>query len=205
MAFIPVPGVINVQLVFSVDGQIVENVLNFDVPDSSMLETATELCENLVGWFTDNMQALLPVNVSLNRIVATDMSSSSGYSLVYTAGLPLVGGDAVAHILPNNVSLAVKLAGSGRGRSSRGRVFQVGLVQEYVNGNTVASAYITLLKEAYEALMSIPMTAGSAQLVVVSKFVNKIARSVGLISPVVSVAIDAVIDSQRRRLPGRGR
>lgn len=204
MGFVPAEGVIRCELVFTLAGQTVENVFNFRVADSAMTATALELAGKLVDWYAENLQALVPANVILQKVKMTNLDTADGYSLVFTTGLPLVGGDS-ATAAPNNVTAAIKFASAHRGRAGRGRAYFIGLRNVDIASNVLDSVRAAAIKAAFSALLSIPMESGSAYLVIVSRVIAGIERVVALVNDVISVDIDPTTDSQRRRLPGRGR
>jgi hypothetical protein len=204
MPFVPAEGVITAQMIYERDGQRLENVLNFDVPDSTMEATGQELGENLVTWFDTFVKPLLATNISLVRIDLNDASDEHGFAITYTDGLPIQGTLSGSADAPNNVTVAVKQTTAGRGRAYRGRSFFPALVSAQYAQNTLTEAAANAIQAAWEELISLPMTAGSAKLSVISKWIGGVARVVALVSNVVAIFVDRTLDSQRRRLPGRG-
>jgi len=143
--------------------------------------------------------------VSFRECVATSLASETAPSVINTVGLPVVGGNANP-ALPNNVTLAIKFSTAGRGRASRGRNYILGITEESVTANQVGPGFITAYVSAYQALftalgdMTNPWT-----WVVYSRQLNNALRAEGLAQEILNVGfVDNVIDSQRRRLPGRG-
>jgi hypothetical protein len=204
MAFVPATNVVQVQIVCQILGQTVENVLNFHLSGANDISEAMKLCENVVTWWNTYIAPITTSDVTLQKVIATDLSSSSGYSMTYTTGLPAAG-TSVDTLLPNNVAVAVKLLTNGRGRGMRGRVFHPGITHSNVVGSTVQSGLVSALKTAYEAAMVIATLTGSADLVVLSKYLGHAARLAGVATNVSAIFVDSTTDSQRRRLPGRGR
>lgn len=203
--FVPAEDVIQVQMVFSLFGQTVENVLNFKHGNAALIETATALCTALVDWWDTYIKPYVPADVSLQKLIATDASSATGYQITYTTGLPLVGTANGAVSAPSNVTLAVKFATGSRGRWYHGRAYHVGLVASEITGNILSSNRVATLKTGYEALMGLIVDALPAPLVVVSKYLAGMPRVNAVVTDVLSIAIDQYIDSQKRRLTGRGR
>jgi hypothetical protein len=112
---------------------------------------------------------------------------------------------------PANVSLAVSFRTAGRGRSSRGRNYFVGFVDDQVTGNVVNNSDAVDIRNAYAALIAAAATA-NVSWVVVSRFSGvdadgkPIPRAAGVTSLINAVSlVDNDVDSQRRRLNGRGR
>lgn len=118
-------------------------------------------------------------------------------------GLPLAGtGGSVQ--LPNNVTLCIKWTTENRGRSFRGRTYHVGLTESQVTDNEVVAVAMGQFTTAYGALLTDLATAGWP-LVIASRYANNQPRITGVATLVTGFSIDPFIDSQRRRLPGRGR
>jgi hypothetical protein len=136
-------------------------------------------------------------------------------SLIYTSttGLPIVGG-ASGECAPNNVALCMSIRSAARGRSARGRNFIPGIPKDLIDENTVASGNVAAYEDAYAGLIGIGGDSGFSQ-VVVSRFSGftivdgkkvPTPRVSGVTHDVInSYVVDPTIDSQRRRLPGRGR
>jgi hypothetical protein len=201
--FIPVVNTLKVEMRYTLFGQQCENVFYVDRGEQAVQIAIDALGPVLVSWWDANMKAHTSRDVSLNSIKITDMSAADGPTLLYTSGLPLAGtyaGDA----LPSNVSLAVKLNSSYRGRNSTGRQFLVGIYNGIQEGNLVGAGGVALIKAAYEVLLD-DLTTSGFLLEVVSFVLSKVFRTTGLKSPVASISVDNVLDSQRRRLTGRGR
>lgn len=202
MDYIPVPQAATVELLYRQDGQIVENVLGFRFASvtSQTISDLTGLAAAVKSWWTTNLQPIVHSAVSLYMIRATDISSQSGPVVEYTTGLPAVGATG-ADPMPNSVTIVYKAKTALRGRSYRGRIYHVGLAESHVTGNIVVSTQQTALQAAYTALLA---TMAGYNYGIISRQLNGVKRTTGVITPVVSLSSDGVIDSQRRRLPGRG-
>lgn len=113
--------------------------------------------------------------------------------------------------MPGNVTMSVSFRTALRGRSFRGRNYVAGLTEDQVAGNIFISTLSASWKAAYEAIAAAIASTGWTW-VVVSRFsgvdaVTKepIPRAAGVTTPVLSViVVDDFVDSQRRRLAGRG-
>jgi hypothetical protein len=205
MAFIPVPNTVQAEIVYELDGQICENTLHYTLGTATPnLADITDLIETISATIRSNIIPLLTNTITLLRLVGTLIEVADGLQYISTTGLPAAGGSTDLP-LPNNVSLAMSLRTGLSGRSFRGRSYIVGLTQGAVVGNTVNTSEIAALLTAYETLR-VPPTDGAWQMSVVSRFNGGAARTVGVATPVTQVIVtDATVDSQRRRLPGRGR
>lgn len=203
MAFVPFNNVAMVELFYRQDNQQMENVLHFRMPSTPTVASLQTLADNVINWWDTVMQPLVHTSVSLVAVKATSLNSQSDPAVESTTGLPLAG-TASGTAQPNNVTVAIKFITLNRGRSFRGRVYHVGINQGSVTGNTVNVGQRTALASAYGALL-VPAAFGGAILVVASRFSNNVPRSVGVDTPVSGVSVNAIVDSQRRRLPERGR
>lgn len=205
MPFVENPNVAMVEFRQSWDDQKVENTLYFDRGTAPTSGQIAELAATLATWWETHMSPLQSNTVSLNEVVVTSLASETAPQLVYTFSLPAIGAQ-TAPSLPNNVSWAVKFNTVGRGRSSRGRNFFVGLVESHVDQNEVSATHAAAIVDAYQELFTVlgdmtdPWT-----WVVYSRYTAGNERATGLAQAVTSVSpTDLIIDSQRRRLPGRG-
>lgn len=205
MVFIPTPDVASVQLRYTQSGQMTENTLYFQRSGAITPTLLEELAEAVFDWWVANLQAVQGAHVTLREVYAVDLTSATSPTATY-AETPNPAGSYTGTPLPNNVTLAVSFRTVGRGRSSRGRNYAVGLTETALSstlGQTVQSTYATALVDGYRALAA-AIPAGWSH-VIVSFWEDGVARSEGLPIPVTSILItDFTIDSQRRRLPGRG-
>lgn len=155
-------------------------------------------------WWADEIQASAPSTLSLIEIEVIDLTEGSGLGVTVQTGLPLVGANA-AQQLPNNVTVAVKKGTGLVGRSYRGRTYHIGLTEANVDLNTLNASTQTLLQNAYDALREPLGIAIPVDMCVLSETTGGVQRAEGVCTVVTGIGVDPVIDSQRRRLPGRGR
>lgn len=205
MAFIPTPDCVVVELVFNCYGQICENTLAFkrDLGPPS-LEDMGILADEIIAWYGSHRAAATSTNCDLIRVVTTDQSSDSAPSIT-TIPAPIDGnGQATFACPPNNVALCVSFRTAGRGRSARGRNYVMGFPSDAVNGNDIDVTYSAAVVTHYAALKSEVQDLGWTW-VVISKQHNKVKLTVGNPQPVqIAIITDLHLDSQRRRLTGRG-
>jgi len=213
MAFIPADNTARVAMHFSRDSQQVENVF-YVKNDAGWTDTSLfDLCDTVVTWWNTSMKANVASNLTLNEVTAKDLTSSAGIEVVYTTGLPISGTN-VGVALPNNVTIAIKLLTGFGGRSYRGRQYINGLLQGHLGAdqNTLSTSSITMFAGAYNDLISQLNTAYTPGMVVASFYSGvdsagkPIPRATALTTPILNAGFaDNILDSQRRRLPGRGR
>lgn len=210
MPFIPVENVALIECRMLYDSQKVENTLyclNAGGWDTASL---TEVATEVKDWWAASYSQLCSVEVSLREVIATDLTSeTAGQAAVDGAGaVGAVGGGG----MPSNVSLAVSFRTGLRGRSFRGRNYVVGIGGTFQEGiNELDEDFIANVATQYNNLLTDVFT-GDFVWVVVSRFSGvdpdthkPIPRDAGVATPVVvALVVDNTIDSQRRRLPGRG-
>lgn len=201
--FVPFNNTIKLEALFLYDNQYVENVHNFIVDETPNLDTAISLAEAYKAWWNDRLKAQMPNNLSLNVIKCSIMENANDPAVEYTTGLPLVGSIG-ATTLPNNCTVAVKWTTGFRGRSYQGRTYHIGIKNSDAGASRITGAFQTILLTAYSDLMTLTVDVGPARLGIASRVAGKVVRNIGVITPVENVFVDTTIDSQRRRLPGRG-
>lgn len=203
MPFVPIPNAAQLEYIYTWDGQICENVLTYFINTAVTTTNLQHLASAAITWWSANLKPLQSSSVALLTVKATDLSSQIGPVVEDTTGLPIVGTGASGAV-PNNVSVAIKLITANRGRSFRGRVFHVGLVNSVVTNNTVALATRTNLRNAWLAALTLG-TSPIWTLAVGSRYTNNAPRVTGLATEVTDISVNAIVDSQRRRLPERGK
>ena len=204
MPYIPVPNTAQLEMVYSWDGQVVQNVLHYVKAspwDIAQLEALSDVC---IAKFGTALDSILPTTLTLIQVRAIDMSSETAEVYTNTAGLPLAGTN-VSPSMPNNVALCITKRTALRGRSYRGRIYHPGLVDAYVTNSTVNSDAVTGIITAWNAYLTHDIGEDDANLCVVSRYTNGNPRSEGVANLVTNLTSDGKVDSQRRRLPGRGR
>lgn len=203
MAFIPVPNTAMVELLYTWDGQQCENTMYFEGAAPWTDAQLTTLADMMNDWWIAELQTPTSNTVTFRGTKATSLESDTAPS-VELAPPTLILGANNNPSLPNNVSIAIKFGTAGRGRSARGRNYIVGLTEEKVTGNQLDAAAAAIISDAYNSLRDLEPP-NSSQQVVVSRFTGGAPRTTGVTFPVTSATFtDLVIDSQRRRLPGRG-
>lgn len=202
--FIPASHVIKAEMIFQHNGQICENVYNIDAGAVPNTESLLAVGAALVTWWGTELKAFCNPDTVLQEVLLTSMDSEDGPAISYTVGLPIAGTDTANEAEPGNVTIAIKWHTAKRGRSFQGRTYHIGLTEGSVDGNTLPSVTVAAFVEAYTALLE-AIEDLSMVMSVVSYVHNKAPRTVAEVTPIESVSIDPNLDSQRRRLAGRGR
>lgn len=204
--FIPVPNTLMVEFRFNFNGVMAENVMYFQKVDLTTIETADaeQLLSSLVANWEDNGAPLTIPDCVLNEVYATDLTTQTSPTYAYASGN---AGTASGVTLPGNVTATTTFRTAGRGKSSRGRNYWVGIPSGAVDGDTLNGTWQSNVIAYYLAIKELCLVLDPQwQHVIVSKRFEGEWREVGYTQKVTSYAhADDVVDSQRRRLTGRGR
>lgn len=204
MPFVPFANTVQANLRLTWSGEEVENVLHFQTPGAVTPADMAAVAEGLEDWWVTNMPAFVSSTVVYREVYVVDLTSQTGGTFT-AAGGSGTPGTAGAQSLPNNNTVAISLRTANRGRSFRGRIYHIGLTEAQVDNNTLVSSIQTALPAVYALLLN-EASFGGCQLAVASRFSGGQPRGTGVSTPVLTVLLaDPTVDSQRRRLPGRGR
>lgn len=202
MAFIPAARVAQCEVRFQVDGQNVENTLYFQNAGTVDATNLLALATYLDGWYDIWVKPLQNQSVVFREVYCVDLTTQTGPTATSAINAGDTGGN-VAPSGPNNVTIAISFRTAGRGRSTRGRNFWIGLSETDYTLNTVDGGTLAAIIEAYDELRTNPPTDWTWG--VLSRYFNNAPRASGLFQPITAViATDDTVDSQRKRLPGRG-
>lgn len=203
MPFIPVPNTIEAEIVCVLDGQRCETVLHYTKASPWDTGEMTEAAVQLVARWNTNIKAHVPNTMTLVEIAITNLESQFAPGVTYGTGLPIAGTNA-SPALPNNVALCITKRTGLRGRAYRGRLYHYPLVEAVVINNKVDAAVAVTYVNAWKTFLSFAITGDEPNMVVVSRQLNNVPRTTGVATLVLDMTTDALVDSQRRRLPGRG-
>lgn len=205
MAFVPVPNTLMAELRFLYGTVKAENTLYFTGSAGVTPALASSLAAQLAAWWNTNFKTPSPTIMNLSEVYITDLTTQTSFTVSYTTGLPSAGLSAVDP-LPFNCAHCVSFRTAQRGRSGRGRNYVMGLTDSEANASVIQTTRLNLDVAAYQALIGAGTFVAGLQFCVVSRYTNGAPRTVGLAIPITSVlSVDTIIDSQRRRLPGRGK
>jgi len=204
MAFVPVINTVSVEFRTTWDNQHCENRIYVDLLSAPTTTLCQALANACLTWWTGNVVSLTPANLALREVFVRDQSQLNGVSATAspTGALP---GTHAGTSMPNNVSICASIRTLFTGRSARGRWYWQGLCNDQVTDNNVLSGTITSIDAALTNLASVIAALGHFW-VIVSYISLGVPRPGGPVKFVVNdiVFVDTVVDSQRRRLPGRG-
>lgn len=201
--FIPVPGVLQVEMRYTHLGEKVENVFHITGGSPWDVANVNAVLDIMEPWNANNNRALQSNQTILTNIHAFDLTTAAGVVVDREVTVDNVGN--IANIAePGVVTVAVKKASNVRGRGSQGRWYWIGIPEQAVEGNQITAAVRGGIIASGNALLAGLQAEGFA-LVVVSLCENNVWRTTGVSTPVTGVSVDVNIDSQVRRGAGRGR
>jgi hypothetical protein len=142
---------------------------------------------------------------NMREVYARSLDSESAPSYSNTTYVGVTGTMGGSTTSPNNVCFCLSFRTGLRGRANRGRNYWFGFGPSQVtNQNYITSAYRANLIALYNRLLPGGGSIPSGHVwVVLSRQLNHVIQ--GRHIPITSVlAVDDTLDSQRKRLPGRG-
>jgi hypothetical protein len=188
---------------FLQDAQEVENVLYVLTPQPLVVGDADAVFAVVNPWITTTLRPRQAANVVYKEVVIQDEPSMAGPRFVYPGDL--LSGTHSGDPSNNATTIAIRKNTSGRGAHFRGRIYHIGLADNVVTNNNVEVVEITAILSTYEALLTALETAGYPLLHAYRASGPPPQPLVGA-TPVTSFTVsDTIVDTQRRRLPGRGR
>lgn len=203
MAFVPAINCALIEVRQELFGQQTENTLYFRYESAVDAAELNVLASYIEGWFTaEVMDGNLSQDLIYRETVATLLTTSTSPSITVNAEAGHTS-TVTSPSLPGNVAFTLSFKTNERGRYARGRNYIMGLAEANVAGNVFASGVALSLVGAYAQLFT--MLPAGWEWVVLSRSFEGNPRVEGLQLPVTTVTYaDLYIDSQRRRLTGRG-
>jgi len=188
----------------SISGQACKSVLNFrdltgnfDATDRATILTAINT------WLTTQVLPSTSSNYFVDSVDAISLETASAGSSTSVHAPPLQGSLGTGVVALNSPGVMTHRTGL-RGRNYRGRTYWAGVPKPTNPATGVFnSADISALLSAFAWLTNSANT-GGFDWSVLSKFASGTARAIGLLTPIIAVTADLFMDSQRRRLIGRG-
>ena len=200
MAFIPVDGVVQSTLFFQGQGGLfAQNRLYLaaaTVPTSTDLDEIDDaLYDVVVAQYCEVMSHFWAFQGMTHRA----MNEEEGLQLISAQAYPIEGRISDSEQEAAQVCYTVTLNTGVIGRSARGRVYGVGMPNNYADGARLETGGQSNLQSAWELVLSAMETAGHA-IQVVSFQEGGVFRSEGRPLSVLSVSVRFPIATQRRRL-----
>jgi len=162
--------------------------------------TESQLITLCNSWYTNvwpALQATMSNTYTLAIVTATDRYAVTGAFGSFTPAV-LPSGSKAGDPLPANDNCVISLKTGLSGRTAHGRLYAFGFTDSDALGSYVTSAQIVLLSNLAIAMLAFAGGIGISVDWAVLSLKDEILR------PINGYSVDNVIDSQRRRLPGRG-
>lgn len=187
-------------------GEIVENVYHVHGGSSWDATEILALLGAFESWESTSASLMRSDQVSLFRIVGTDLTSLAAARVDLQLATPVDGQD-VSPVLPNNVTFALKANIGERGKGRNGRTFWIGLGESFVVGSLMDTAHADSIQSALNTLITdVAAAVPGASLAVLHQRQGGIPITPAVTSDILSFTYtDLTTDSQRDRLPGHKR
>ena len=202
MAFIPWPNGVQLCFDFTTAGQnwqfCVALRKSAGAPsDADLIMIANEA----VNHWTSPLKTFIVATSTLRQIRVTNMTAQGAAQYV----LPVnEAGTGAGNSAPLGSCVVASLRTAKRGRSYRGRAYLSGWnVANLSTPTTILAALVTAWTAFWTGLIT-SLDALGFDVVVASRQHNGAVTSPAELNEVISVVVDSAVDSQRRRLAGRG-
>jgi len=191
------PAVARLAMLSAKDTRKMVNTFHMTRGDGASLVVADlqNMANVLKAWWDGSYKAQVQGLNFLYEVTARkqDHADPLAYDLSFTNDF----GTNTGTELPANCTIGVSWRTGLAGRKQRGRFYAVGVPEEDVGaGDAITSAAQAAFSVVAQDLITRVATAG-LRLVIYH-------RATGLYNVITTAIIDALLDSQRRRLPGRG-
>lgn len=174
------------------------NVFHVSTPDAPTDGDVAAIADVVKTWNEGQYRNVWAENISSDRVVVTDVSAVDSYQTEVPSN---TSGGLIGEAVPSNVTLAVKKSTGKRGRANRGDWYTWPCTNnqlETLDSNLFLESHRDACVTVLNALLAALLDAGYP-MVVASEATG------GTREVKTFVATDRAVDSQRRRLRGRGR
>lgn len=203
MPFQPAPNAALIEWVYDLDDQICENTYHVESDAPLTAGELAILAQECYEWWASELAPTISFDVTLLRVDTKGLDDVTSPLASYTPGALAVGGAGVGSV-PNNVAFCVKHTTATAGRSGRGRWYLLGAPKTLVTNSQLGLAQAALYVSAFPTLDT---ALGVLDLtpVIVSRMQSGVVLPEAVMYPITGHSFtDNTVDSQRRRLPGRG-
>lgn len=178
-------------------GQVVENVWGVQTgapPTVGELSNINDIFHTAYG------SLLLPMSaaMSIGEITSRYLGDATGPEVTLSITPPMLGLVEVDPN-PNNVALCVSLRSALAGRRFRGRKYFSGIPKPDATGNTISTAFCDAIVDVINTWIIGELNSNGTPLSIISL------TGLTLVPVLTALCVDNFVDSQRRRLTGRGR
>lgn len=198
------PNVCKVVMVFARDTRQTINTFHVESNATWDLSRMGAIASLFKVWWATYYAAAVPTNVALTLVQVRLLDPTNPLAVDLPVS-PSVPGARTGTPEPGNVTLTVSWRTGLAGRAYRGRIYSAGISEFDVSlTDTATSTLLALLAAAAAQLIS-QLANNSTPLVVFHRPHTPPHPLDNLFTVVTSYVMENLIDSQRRRLPGRGR
>lgn len=203
MAFQPVLDTVEIDMIFTYNGEIAQNVFYASIAGGYSLADLVVLAAQIdVNW-QGNWRAQQPLEVTYLRTEVRGLAVENDVEA--TDNTSTNPGTDVSPAMPNNVTFAIKKESGLTGRSARGRTYWIGIPTSKLDSpdeNRLKQIYIDLIVLAVDTVRTSIIAVPLWSPVLVSRFSGGVKRSMGKTFPwITTTNVDRIIDTQRGRLP----
>jgi hypothetical protein len=203
MAFVPVAETAQITVTHLCEAQRLVNVFHARRAGGWTTVQMGALLGEVMTWVGTDLYDLLPQGIALVSVHGRDLSTSGGLVVEQQPTTAVVGA-IITQNLPLNVAFCVQARTGFAGRHARGRSYVPAVPATVQAQSTVTQAWADGIAASYNRLRTTLAPMGFP-LQVVSKSSGGVDRAFGLTTLITSFGYsNLVLDSQRRRLPGRG-
>jgi len=205
MPFVPFSNAAEVEIRMLYLSQEVECTFGYSQNAIIVPSALTALCTTIGTKWSIEVMPLLSSSLQLLEVVARDLTSPTSFDGGWSPEGTVVGGEG-GDPLPGNAAACISLRTGLTGRWFRGRNYLPGLTTNITAGNFITPDFATDMQNAYTELLGAVEGAMTGQLAVLSRVYQGADREEGVATPITrAVFADRDVDSQRRRLRGRGK
>lgn len=202
MAFHPIENTVEAVIHGRLGGQEIINTFFIKKGGGYTSEDVQDLADFLDEWVGEEWLPIQGNDYTYERVTVRGMADALDFyaSADDSSGNGTTGGNSQ----PNNVALAIARKTIYTGRAARGRIFITVPLSAMDDENHVTAAYATSVEGQLNDLNT-TLTGMGWDMVVAHRRSGGAWLSTGVTFPVTGWEVtDLVVDSQRRRLPGRG-
>ena len=201
MVFQPVPNTVEIQARYSQNAQPIQMTFHAEFLAPYVEADLIALANTMDFLFGTTFLPIQTLDCSYVQTAVRGLNSINDFE-VFDASNAGPGGLAIAGY-PNQVTLAVSRRSRFTGRSSRGRVYWIGLAQDQLdtNENFVLPGTSTAVGSAVNGI-ALGISGAGWVPVIVSRWSEGVKRPAGVTFPwVTTVVTDDRVDSRRDRMP----
>ena len=203
MAFQSVANTIEIDVIFTLNGELVQNVFYAELPGDYLVADLQAVADAVDLSIAASWQDQQPAEAVYVRTECRGLEFEN--DVTAEQNLSNGPGTHAGSSLPNNVTFSIKKTSGLTGRSARGRSYWVGVpstILQAANENLVTGAWATNVVAAIGDTRIAINGVGLWQAVLVSRFTAGAARVTGKTFPWTGeTSVDQRVDTNRGRLP----